>query len=260
MPDENSQQEEQPVLPSDQESRRPTSPSYPPSPWTWRDIAVAIAVDVAIAVGMVLIGFALGGYVRAKGARLPSSAAGVLAFLSEFSLLAVVWLLVLRKHGLTWRSVGFRRFDAMRSLGLGCLFLFFSISFNFVWGVLVSSLAGRPVQPDLLPFFGGGLSGLVVALAIGGVVAPISEEAFFRGYLFAGLRSRSGFRRALVLSALIFALGHVVPTSWPPIFVLGLLFGALYQQTGSIWPGVVLHGAINSSSLLLSYLSQTFGR
>jgi membrane protease YdiL (CAAX protease family) len=38
-------------------------------------------------------------------------------------------------------------------------------------------------------------------LLVGGVVAPLVEEIFFRGFVFAALRERYRFRRAVVASA-----------------------------------------------------------
>ena len=57
-----------------------------------------------------------------------------------------------------------------------------------------------------------------------------------------------------MLNAILFALMHILPTSWPPIFVLGVLFAWLYEQTGSIWPAVAVHGAINIISFLALYV------
>jgi len=172
---------------------------------------------------------------------------------AELGLLVPVWLLGIRKYRLTWRSVGFRGFQQSRALGLGCLFLLVSFAFNAGWAVLLGLFSLR-AQPDVLPVFGGGELGLLVALVVGGVAAPIAEEAFFRGFLFAGLRQHVGRWSALTLSAGLFALAHVLPTSWPPIFVLGVVFALLYDQTGSIWPAVIAHGAINTLGLLASYL------
>jgi membrane protease YdiL (CAAX protease family) len=127
------------------------------------------------------------------------------------------------------------------------------LAFNAVWALLLSLFDLR-TQPSVLPVFGGGVAGLLLALLAGGLVAPIAEEVFFRGYLFAGLRRHIGLWPALALSAALFALAHVLPTSWPPIFVLGMLFALLYEQTGSIWPAVMLHGTINVLGLIASYL------
>jgi membrane protease YdiL (CAAX protease family) len=52
---------------------------------------------------------------------------------------------------------------------------------------------------------------------------------------------------------------HVVPTSWPPVFVLGTLFAVLYDQTRSIWPAVGVHAILNSVALVVSFFAEVSG-
>nr|MBC7244823.1 CPBP family intramembrane metalloprotease [Chloroflexota bacterium] len=225
-------------------------------PWTWRDIVGAIVLGVVAVLGLLL--FLLLGlvfYQKAMGISRPSQPLAFLTVLAEAGLLLPVWLFGVRKYRLSWREIGLRQFDLSRSFGLGCIFLLISFAVNFTWALFLSLFTLR-VQPDVLPAFGKGIAGLILALLAGGVVAPIVEEIFFRGCLFAGLYRLVGLRRAAVLSAALFALVHVLPTSWPPIFVLGLLLALLYEQTGSIWPAVIVHSTMNTLAFLASYLAQ----
>jgi membrane protease YdiL (CAAX protease family) len=199
-----------------------------------------------------LLGMGLALVQRVTGIQLPP-ASGLITLLAELALLLPVWWFGIRKYRLTWSTVGLRPFAPARGLGLGCLFTILGFWFNLAWSLFLS-LFGLRTQPALLPLFGGGIGGLLLALFTGGVIAPIAEEVFFRGFVFAGLHRRLGLRRAVVLNAILFALVHILPTSWPPIFVLGVLFALLYEQTGSIWPAVAVHGAINSISFLALYV------
>lgn len=225
-------------------------------PWTWRDLVWAIVLGIAAVLCLVLfmtLGLVL--YQKALGISRSTQPLVFLTVLAELGLLFPVWLFGVHKYRLSWRDVGLRQFNPSRSLGLGCIFLLFAFAFNFLWGLFLSLFKLR-AQPELLPLFGKGIAGLILAILAGGVVAPIAEEIFFRGYLFAGLYRLLGLRRAAVLSAVLFALAHILPTSWPPIFVLGMSFALLYEQTGSIWPCVIVHSAMNILALLAAYLSQ----
>jgi membrane protease YdiL (CAAX protease family) len=89
---------------------------------------------------------------------------------------------------------------------------------------------------------------LVGAALLVCVVAPICEELFFRGYLFAALR-----RRGLVLAALVtgLAFGGAHVASAPigfivPLGVLGVILCLLYERTGSLYPCMGLHALNNS--------------
>ncbi|MGC8786627.1 MAG: CPBP family intramembrane glutamic endopeptidase [Anaerolineae bacterium] len=230
--------------------------SFTMVPWTWRDLIWAIFLGVFTVLTLVaLMTLALTLYQIVLGIPKASQPLAFLTVLAELGLLLPVWLFGVYKYRLSWRDVGLRPFDPSRSLGLGCIFLLFAFAFNFTWSLFLSLFNLRP-QPDMLPLFGKGIGGLFLAILAGGVVAPIAEEIFFRGYLFAGLYKLLGRRRAALLSAALFALAHILPTSWPPIFVLGLLFALLYEQTGSIWPSVIVHAAMNTLAFLFTYLSQ----
>ncbi|HNA89822.1 MAG TPA: CPBP family intramembrane metalloprotease, partial [Anaerolineales bacterium] len=78
------------------------------------------------------------------------------------------------------------------------------------------------------------------------VIAPITEELFFRGFLFKGLREKYGWVNALMFSSIIFALFHGQVATLLPTFLLGALFSYLYQRTESVFPGMILHCAVNS--------------
>jgi membrane protease YdiL (CAAX protease family) len=89
------------------------------------------------------------------------------------------------------------------------------------------------------------------------VVVAIPEELFFRGYLMARLEKRWRPTRtllgapvgmALVLSAALFAVGHVVVVPNPQrlaVFFPGLVFGWMRARTGSIAAGACFHAMCN---------------
>jgi membrane protease YdiL (CAAX protease family) len=83
------------------------------------------------------------------------------------------------------------------------------------------------VAPGLSPFAGV----LLVVLAV--VVAPISEELFFRGVLFRTVRDRHGFWPAALASAIPFGLVHYVPA--PAIDALLLQVTMVFTGVGLAW-------------------------
>lgn len=84
-----------------------------------------------------------------------------------------------------------------------------------------------------------------------GVAAPVLEELFFRGYLFAGLCRYLPWRGAAAISALAFSLIHADLYRAPILWLLGYLFAWLYRRSGSLWPAIVIHGLNNSVALVL---------
>jgi uncharacterized protein len=116
------------------------------------------------------------------------------------------------------------------------------IVFALAYGALV-----HPHQRDITRDlgFGHGDLGTVVAGVLIVVAAPISEEIFFRGFIFGGFRRRLSFPVAAVLSAAIFGLFHYTGSGSeaviPQLAFLGLALAWVYEETGSIYPTIALH-------------------
>jgi len=93
-----------------------------------------------------------------------------------------------------------------------------------------------------------------VALAVMvGLAGPFVEELLYRGALFTGLRSMTGAVSAGVTTSLLFTLVHSEPRFWPPLFLLAGCLGFLRAASGSLWPGVLMHGAFNGTAVVMAF-------
>lgn len=95
-----------------------------------------------------------------------------------------------------------------------------------------------------------GTFGVPLFLLWDGLLVPIIEEAFFRGFYFNALLKETSASIALITQALFFAPMHVDLPRLPYLFVLGLTLGYLVKRTSSLLPAVLLHVAINMSAML----------
>lgn len=112
-----------------------------------------------------------------------------------------------------------------------------------------------PEQEDIARELGLG-EGVLGSLAAGFLiigVASMTEEIFFRGFVFAGLRRGMPFVVAALISAFVWALLHFNPDnpegSWGVVVqltVLGVALAWLYERTGSIWPPIAIHALNNA--------------
>ena len=89
-------------------------------------------------------------------------------------------------------------------------------------------------------------------LLASGVLAPICEELFFRGYLM-GVFTRFGRGRAVVSSALLFSLAHGVDMEFLPRALTGALLGAMTMRTGSLFAAMLVHGCYNIAIILINF-------
>ena len=168
---------------------------------------------------------------------------------------ALVLLLCLRRY--------FRReFDALCDYGPGVLpevLKHYGVLLlcNMAVGAALI-LAGQKENPNnaAVASLAGQDMGKTAAAAV--FLAPIAEEAMFRGGLFALLRRRSRLA-AYGVSMLLFALYHVWsfalsdPTAW--LYLLqylpaAFLLAHIYEKTNSLWSAIFLHMTVNGLALL----------
>ena len=123
---------------------------------------------------------------------------------------------------------------------------------------LLIGLLIEPEQEDVTRELGGddGTLGTIVAGFLIVAVAPLTEEVFFRGLMFAGLRGRAPFAVAALVSGAIWGVFHFTGAdSWGVVLqltVFGVVLAWLYERTGSIWPPVAVHAFNNA--LAFTYL------
>ena len=94
----------------------------------------------------------------------------------------------------------------------------------------------------------------IILLAV--VVAPVTEELAFRGYLYGVIKRYLGAVPALVLSGILFALIHLNLPSFFPLLVLASVFALAYEVSGSLLVPMTMHALFNAFSLILVLLGQ----
>jgi membrane protease YdiL (CAAX protease family) len=124
-----------------------------------------------------------------------------------------------------------------------CILSFIPV--QIAWFAVVERTLGPIHLPD--PMSSVGVLGLVLG-------APVAEEALFRGYGLARIRELGGGRRAMLFTALVFALVHGSWIKLPGTFAIGLFFGWLVLHTSSLWPAVLGHFVNNVTGFLLGRL------
>ena len=146
------------------------------------------------------------------------------------------------------RKLGLRRFRPSAFLWMAA-----SIGAYLLIAIVYSLLAGEPEQQDIAEDFGA----VPVQILLIVIAAPISEEVCFRGLLFGGLRARLPMVWAALLSGLIFGALHAVTgiSAVPVLVAFGVILALLYEKTGSIVPGILLH-MLNNGIALVALTSQ----
>jgi membrane protease YdiL (CAAX protease family) len=213
-------------------------------PWTNRDVWLGVGflglwLVVLIAVSLMVRFFAL------------DVNLGLFINVAELGLLGPVWWLAVRKYRVGWRTLGLREFKGSM-IGLGGRLMILSFIFDFAY-ITFLALFDLRAQVDLVPIFAESSSPWWLLVA-GVGVAPVVEEVFFRGFLFAGLCKRYDWQKAALISSALFAVIHLQLTAMIPLFILGFIFAYLYHRSNSIWPAILMHMSTNALGLGTAYM------
>ena len=220
-----------------------------PVPWGGRDIAwallaILLAIPVAVGLAAVLV-YGL----DVSDAVLSLAISGFI----EAVLIGVALLFSIVKYRCSWAALGFRGWRGLGDLGLVGAGVLACLVVSVVYGVILRGLGFDDALPETPDFVEASsvVAALGALLAVG--VAPLAEESFFRGFVFGGLRGRLGFKAAAALSAALFAVAHLLPITFIPIFFIGLILVWVYARTRSLWSAIQVHMGYNGIVLLLAW-------
>lgn len=140
------------------------------------------------------------------------------------------------------------------TLGVVILHVGAAVAGSVVLGGIQELLFDQPVTEqdvivDLVATGDPALLGLLAVVAVG--LAPLTEEALFRGLFFRRLMTRASVTAAWVLPALVFAAAHWNPIGLAIYVWLGLVFAHAYSRTGRLTAAILTHAGANAITLSL---------
>ncbi len=92
------------------------------------------------------------------------------------------------------------------------------------------------------------------------LLAAICEESLFRGFLQVSFEAHGTITRAVLISALLFALAHFNPWWMMQILILGVFLGFISWRCDSSLPGMVIHGLNNGLALFIGRSLEANGK
>jgi len=178
---------------------------------------------------------------------------GGIAFIPLGGLFALVWTL---RSKTLWSELGYKQPKGW--IGTILVGLVFGIGFKLFMKTTVMPLLGANAINPTYHFLSGNKAMLPMAL-IFMMVAGLSEETVFRGFLFerfGKLFGSSPSSKALiaVISAGLFGLGHLTDqgvAGFEQAAIVGLIFGMIYAKTGNIWMLILAHVAFDITAVAI---------
>ncbi len=229
-----------------------------PRCWTWRRLlfyavllgAVYIVSQVGAAIVLLFATVSLSGVTA-----IDVTSEQVSSFLSRFlpvtvlasaaACVPLVLYLAGRCEARPGEFLGLRR-SSVRYIAVAC-----GITVVFVAaGDIVTSLLGRSVIPAfMVEAFEGSTPHRIMLFAALVLAAPVCEELLFRGFLFGGLRACGATVGVSVLVvSILFSVLHFQYDAYDGtiVFLMGLLYAGARVQSGSVVPGMAMHGLTNA--------------
>ncbi|MDR1670969.1 MAG: CPBP family intramembrane metalloprotease [Alistipes sp.] len=205
----------------------------------WTDI-VALA---AILLASTFVAIGCSALVRSVAPEIDGDILNFIIYTVQFSLAVVggaVWLG--NRGGLKFRP------------GIG-----WSAAPVILGGVIVMTATNVVIEPLLLIFPERWIARVDTMIGTGGwailmvvLAAPVLEELFFRGLLLETLSRKWRPWAAVLASAAVFSVVHIIPTQMVNALVIGIVWGYLYLISRSLVVVIIIHSINNG----LAYLSR----
>lgn len=226
----------------------------PPAPWRLepllRFLALLFLTVAALGLGLAVAARQAG--VKPDHPPFWLVAGGTVAF---HGTLAVLLVLLVLWHGARWRpafelaTTGWRRAVAW-GVGTGILAIPVALGLQALSALLLTRLGWEVSEQTAVTALRNLDAPWQLALLGAGaaLLAPVTEEHFFRGVLYRAGLLRVPRAAAAVLTSTLFALSHGNLPALLPLLVLGLLWTWLYEHTGDLLAPIVSHALFNAAN------------
>jgi membrane protease YdiL (CAAX protease family) len=233
--------------------------------WVVAGFAGAAVVAAMVAAGSVTLRWLLGPVAVPEQSQLFYVLIAATAF-QGFLLLAALWQG--RRAGVGDRRVGLG-VRPIRHGGRVALLCLVMIIWLMTFVLLTEALPGlrdfaKSVTPDILSSLGEG-GPVVVVLRVTMVVAlaPVSEELFFRGWLWEALRRRGhAITTTACLTVIPWLLLHGIDSPGRILFLIpaAVTFSLARHQGGGVLASLAVHVTNNSAAMLMQAIAALFGQ
>ncbi len=171
-------------------------------------------------------------------------------------MLGIVWYFVIFRRKSTLKDLGFRYYSILGTIWYSFISLLAIFLVVVLYATLMNYLFGieAPSSKIEVLISNSSLSSQILIIVVT-VIAPLSEEVFFRGFIYSAFKKSWGVNAGLFLSSFLFAVVHLEIYSFIPIMIIGWLLAYLFEKTKSLLPAIFLHGVYNLI-LIMSLLGE----
>ncbi|MGI6225386.1 MAG: CPBP family intramembrane glutamic endopeptidase [Peptococcales bacterium] len=182
------------------------------------------------------------------------------SFLQTFMFLFFMGIFVFGKYKINLRYLGLVKTKFAYWLKVGLIngvILFFSV---IIMGAIISRFLPIEIEPQPIAEIivtAQTKWEMVIPFIVASIFAPISEELYFRGFLYPAFRQKIGVGWGIMVTSLIFGSLHFDFVRLIPLAFGGIWLNWLYERSGSIYTSIVAHSVWNTiMTFLIFWLPQ----
>ena len=218
-------------------------------------------VEIGLAALVALIYLSLG-LLQYLAPPAPDDAKMTMSSLVAYAALIVtftsVTVLTLTSRGRSLRVLfGLDRQPIWKAIAMALLLTFAAYPIVAVGAMLTQAFSKGPDDlQEIVKFFRGvGRDQEKLAVVISAVIlAPLSEEFFFRGLIYGVAKKYGGLSAAMVFNAALFAFIHGSLPAFGGLFALAVCLTLAYELSGSLYVPIAMHACFNAAQLVQMFL------
>jgi len=85
------------------------------------------------------------------------------------------------------------------------------------------------------------------------IIAPVTEEIWFRSFFYRGIKKRFGLEIGLIISTIMFSLYHYYNFSSITIILFSIFITIYYERTKALYNCILIHSICNSINLTVRF-------
>ncbi len=185
----------------------------------------------------------------------------VVFFLQFIVTILLVWFFAVVTTGADWSALGLQAASLKNFIQYG-----FLGGIGLIVTVVLLGFVIKQFQPEIPPQYfeeilrsAHSLKVFLPIFAAGAILAPFSEELYYRGMIYPVFRQHLGPVWGALLAGLLFGLVHFDLWRTIPLAIGGAGLCYIYEKTGSIWVSTLAHGVWNGFMAIVVYLSISSG-
>ncbi|MGI6145620.1 MAG: CPBP family intramembrane metalloprotease [Clostridia bacterium] len=172
----------------------------------------------------------------------------------------LIGLIIKLKYRLGWSEVGLRTGRGKNWLFTGVIqgILLF-LAMTVILTIISMFYSFEVEQQEIVDVFNTAKTRWeqFLCLFIAAVAAPLSEELYFRGFLYPAIGKITGKLPAVIITSIFFSMLHFDLIRFIPIVIAGIWLNMLYIKTGSLYTSIMAHSVWNTIMILLLFFSQS---